>query len=150
MKVYLAGSLFTEGDVKQRQLEGRIMRERFPQLEIFNPIDQPFNTNKENLPTSIEIFEGDTKAVEECDIFICDLSIEDTGVAAELGVALYTDTKIIIGINSDIRLKTANKYDVPTVGMNHYVYGAVLKYGRFCYSFNEAMDILEEELEKLK
>lgn len=150
MKVYIAGSLFNEADVNQRKLEGRMIRERFPELEVFNPIDQPFNENKESLPTPIEIYEGDTKAVEECDIFICDLSIEDTGVACELGIAIYTDTKIIIGINSDIRLASANKYDVPTYGMNHYIYGAILKYGRFCNSFNEALDILEEELEKLK
>ena len=109
MKVYIAGSLFNEADVNQRKLEGRMIRERFPELEVFNPIDQPFNENKESLPTPIEIYEGDTKAVEECDIFICDLSIEDTGVACELGIAIYTDTKIIIGINSDIRLASANK-----------------------------------------
>ena len=65
MKLYLAGSLFNEADVNQRKLEGRILRERFPPLDIFNPIDQPFNEDKQTLPTSIEIFEGDTQAVEE-------------------------------------------------------------------------------------
>lgn len=146
MKVYLAGSLFNEAEVAQRKREGELFRERFPDLDLFNPIDQPFNTNKESLPTSIEIFDGDTQAVEECDVFICDLSTNDTGVACELGVALYTDTKIIIGIHSDIRLKSANQYDVPTVGMNHYVLGAIKKYGHFVHSFEEAMDVLEEEM----
>lgn len=148
MKLYLAGSLFNEAEVNQRKLEGKILRERFPQLDIFNPIDQPFNENKQSLPTSIEIFEGDTKAVEECDIFIADLSNNDTGVAAELGIALYTDTKIIIGINSDIRITSANRYDIPTVGMNHYVLGAIEKYGKMARNFNEACDILEEALKK--
>lgn len=148
MKLYLAGSLFNEADVNQRKLEGRILRERFPQLDIFNPIDQPFNEDKQTLPTSIEIFEGDTKAVEECDIFIADLSTNDVGVAAELGIALYTDTKIIIGINSDIRLPSANRYTIPTVGMNHYVLGAIEKFGFMTRSFEEACDVLERELEK--
>lgn len=146
MKVYVAGSLFNEADVAQRKLEGQMLRDRFPQLDIFNPIDQPFNADKQTLPTPIAIYDGDTKAVEECDIFICDLSKEDMGVACELGIALYTDTKIIIGVNSDIRLKSANQYDVPTVGMNHYILGAVLKHGHFVTSFEEVLDCLEREL----
>ena len=146
MKLYLAGSLFNEAEVNQRKLEGKLLRERFPQLEIFNPIDQPFNDDKSTLPTSIDIFEGDTKAVEDCDIFIADLSNNDTVVACELGVALYTNTKIIIGINSDIRIPTANKYYIPTVGMNHYVLGAIEKFGKMVYSFDEAMNYLEEIL----
>lgn len=146
MKLYLAGALFNEAEVRQRQYEGKLLRENFPNLEIFNPIDQPFNENKESLPSSIEIFEGDTKAVEECDIFICDLTNEDSGVMVELGIALYTNTKLIIGINSDIRLKSANKYDVPTYGMNHYVLGAILKHGKFVNSFSEAIDVLKDFL----
>ena len=150
MKLYLAGSLFNEAEVNQRKLEGRLLAERFPNLDIFNPIDQPFNADKQTLPTSIEIYENDTEAVETCDIFICDLSNSDTGVACELGIALYTDTKIIIGINSDIRLQSANQYDIPTVGMNHYVLGAILKHGHMVTSFEEALDVLEAELLKLE
>ncbi|MGI5949467.1 nucleoside 2-deoxyribosyltransferase [Peptoniphilus sp.] len=149
MKLYLAGALFNEAEVNQRKLEGEILRKRFPQLEIYNPIDEPFNENKESLPTPEEIYEGDKKAVEDCDIFICDLSKEDSGVAAELGMALYTDTKIIIGINSDIRLTSSNKYDVPTVGMNHFVLGAILTNGELAKSFEEACDILEKKLEEM-
>lgn len=146
MKVYIAGSLFNEAEMKQRKLEGMMMRERFPQLEIFNPIDQPFNENKQTLPTPIAIYEGDTKAVEECDIFIADVTNEDAGVMVELGIAIKSNTKIIIGINSDMRLVSANKYDVPTYGMNHYVLGAILKHGYFVHSFDEAMEKLNELL----
>lgn len=149
MKVYVAGSLFNEAEVNQRKLEGQILRERFPELDIFNPIDQPFNENKQILPTPIDIYDGDTKAVEDCDIFICDLSNSDTGVACELGIALYTNTRIIIGINSDIRIPSANKYDVPTVGMNHYILGAILKHGHFVKTFEKACDKLEELLAQL-
>ncbi|EHR34085.1 nucleoside 2-deoxyribosyltransferase [Helcococcus kunzii] len=148
MKLYLAGALFNEAEIAQRTLEGRILRENFPEIEIFNPIDQPFNENKSSLPTPIDIYEGDTKAVEECDIFICDLTNEDAGVMVELGIALYTNTKLIIGINSDLRLATANKYDVPTYGMNHYVLGAILKHGKFVRSFNEAVNEIKEFLEE--
>lgn len=144
MKVYVAGSLFNEAEVAQRKKEGEILRREFPQLDIFNPIDQPFNENKQSLPTPQEIYDGDTKAVEECDVFIADLTNEDAGVMVELGIAIKTNTKIIIGINSDIRLQSANKYDVPTYGMNHYALGAILSHGYFVRSFDEAVEKLKE------
>lgn len=148
MKLYVAGSLFNEAEVAQRKKEGELLRKRFPQLEIFNPIDQPFNENKASLPTPQEIFDADTKAVEECDIFLADMTNEDAGVMVELGIAIKSKTSIIIGINSDIRLATANKYEVPSYGMNHYVLGALLRHGHFVRSFAEAMDVLEKELTK--
>ena len=115
---------------------------------FFNPIDQPFNENKQSLPTPEMIYEGDTQAVEACDIFIADLTNEDAGVMVELGIAIKSNTKIIIGINSDIRLQSANCYAVPTMGMNHYVLGAILKHGYFVRSFAEAVEKLKELLKE--
>ena len=143
MKVYIAGALFNEAEKAQRIYEGKIMKEMFPHLDIFNPVEQPFNENKQTLPTPIEIYEADTKAVEQCDIFIADLTNEDAGVMVELGIAIKSNTKIIIGINSDIRLISANQYEIPTMGMNHYVLGAILKHGYFVHSFLEAMEKLK-------
>ena len=148
MKLYLAGSLFNEAEVAERQKEGKILREMFPNLEIFNPIEQPFNENKASLPTPEMIYEADANAVIDCDIFIADLTNEDSGVMVELGLAIQSQTKIIIGINSDIRLKTANQYDIPTYGMNHFVLGGILKYGYFVHSFDEAMNKLKELLDE--
>lgn len=144
MKVYLAGALFNEAEVEQRKKEGRILRENFPNLDIFNPIDQPFNENKQSLPTPEEIYTNDANAVKNCDIAIFDLTNEDAGVMVELGLAIAYG-KIIIGINSDIRLKSSNKYDIPTYGMNHFVLGGIIKYGKLVYSFNEVV----EELKKI-
>ena len=127
--------------------KGKILREMFPNLEIFNPIEQPFNENKASLPTPEMIYEADANAVIDCDIFIADLTNEDSGVMVELGLAIQSQTKIIIGINSDIRLKTANQYDIPTYGMNHFVLGGILKYGYFVHSFDEAMNKLKELLD---
>lgn len=148
MKLYLAGSLFNEAEVMQRKLEGIKLRENFDShnIEIFNPIDQPFNEDKQTLPTPIDIFNGDTKAVINSDIFIADLTNEDPGVMMELGIAIMSNTKIIIGINSDIRLKSANKYDIPSYSMNHYVLGGLLKHGYLVYSFDEAILLLKEKL----
>lgn len=147
MKVYIAGSLFNEAEVAQRKLEGVKIRSRFPKLEVFNPIDQPFNDDKDgNLPTPITIFDGDTKAVRDCDIFICDVTNQDPGVMVELGIAIEMDHKIIIGINSDIRLKSSNLYEIPPYGMNHYVLGSIQKHGYLVYTFDEALVLLEKLL----
>lgn len=144
MKIYLAGALFNEAEVNQRLYEGRKLREIFSNIELFNPIEQPFNENKDKLPTPIEIFENDTRAVIDSDLVILDITNEDAGVMVELGIAISHNKKII-AINSDIRLKTANKYDIPTYGMNHFVLGAINKYGKLVYSFDEAI----EELRKM-
>ena len=141
MKVYLAGALFNEAEVNQRKQEGRMFRERFSNVELFNPIDQPFNENKQSLPTSIEIFEADANAVRAADVIIADITNEDAGVMVEIGQAIELG-KVVIGINSDIRLKSANKYDIPTYGMNHYLLGALEKHGYLVYSFEEALDIV--------
>ena len=130
MKLYLAGALFNEAEIAQRLKEGKLLGERFgDRLSVFNPIEQPFN--------------GDTYAVENCDIFLADVTNEDSGVMVELGIAIALNKKII-AINSDIRLKSANKYDIPSYAMNHYVLGGILKHGTLVYSFEEAMNELEK------
>lgn len=145
MKVYLAGGLFNEAEVAQRLKEGKILRDRIKGIDLFNPIEQPFNENKEKLPTPLDIFNGDTNAILNADVFLADITNDDPGVMVELGIALSNGKKIIV-INSDIRLKSANKYEIPTYAINHYVLGAILKYGVLVYSFEEAV----KELERIK
>ena len=145
MKVYLAGGLFNEAEVAQRLKEGKILRDRIKGIDLFNPIEQPFNENKEKLPTPLDIFNGDTNAILTADVFLADITNDDPGVMVELGIALSNGKKII-AINSDIRLKSASKYEIPTYAINHYVLGAILKYGVLVYSFEEAV----KELERIK
>ncbi|MGP1493988.1 MAG: nucleoside 2-deoxyribosyltransferase [Streptobacillus sp.] len=145
MKVYLAGGLFNEAEVTQRLKEGKILRDRIEGIDLFNPIEQPFNENKEKLPTPLDIFNGDTNAILNADVFLADITNDDPGVMVELGIALSNGKKII-AINSDIRLKSASKYEIPTYAINHYVLGAILKYGVLVYSFEEAV----KELERIK
>lgn len=146
-KLYLAGPLFNEAEVEQRKKEGIILRQNFKELDIFNPVDQPFNKNKsKNLPTPVEIYEGDTNAIIDSDIFVADITNNDPGVLVELGLAIMNPkTKIIICINSDIRLKGSNKYEIPPYSMNHYVLGGILKHGKLVYSFNDAINLLKKD-----
>ena len=97
MKLYLAGALFNEAEVAQRLKEGRLLKEHFKnKLTIYNPIEQPFNENKQSLPTPQDIFTGDTIAVKECDIFLADVTNEDSGVMVELGLAIALEKSILI------------------------------------------------------
>lgn len=143
MKVYLAGSLFNEAEVSQRLKEGAILRKEIVGIELFNPIEQPFNEDKQSLPTPIGIYEGDAKAVFESDICIFDITNDDPGVMVELGLAIAWNKKII-AVNSDIRLKSANKYDIPSYSINHFVLGAIQKHGILLYSFDEVVEYLKK------
>ncbi|WP_196759749.1 nucleoside 2-deoxyribosyltransferase, partial [Streptobacillus moniliformis] len=67
-------------------------------------IEQPFNEDKQTLPTPIDIYSGDANAIINSEIIILDMTNEDAGVMVELGLAIAYNKKII-AINSDIRLK---------------------------------------------
>lgn len=140
---YIAGSLFNEADIAQRRLEGELLSEFVPTVSWFNPVDQPFNTNKQSLPTTIDIFEGDTNAIQASDYFVCDISNNDPGVLVELGIAWALGVNII-AVNSDIRMASANKYDIPSISMNHYVLGCIESGGTLVKSFDEAIKLLRE------
>lgn len=147
-KIYLAGSLFNEAEVAQRKLEGKLLRDKFKdKIKVFNPIEEPFNDNKDSLPSPNLIFLNDTKEVIAADIFLADITNNDPGVMVELGIAI-SNKKYIIAIISDIRLKTANKYDIPTYGFNHYVLGGILENGVLVYSFDEAMKKIKDYLKE--
>jgi nucleoside 2-deoxyribosyltransferase family protein len=147
-KIYLAGSLFNEAEVAQRKLEGKLLRDNFKdKIKVFNPIEEPFNDNKDSLPSPNLIFLNDTKEVIAADIFLADITNNDPGVMVELGIAI-SNKKYIIAIISDIRLKTANKYDIPTYGFNHYVLGGILENGVLVYSFDEAMEKIKDYLKE--
>lgn len=146
MKIYIAGALFNEGEVRQRKMEGEELRKTFgDRIELFNPIDQPFNENKQSLPTPLEIFEGDDGAVKWADLILADVTNEDAGVMAELGIASALQ-KEIIAVNSDIRLKSANKYGIPSYGMNHFILGLIEKHGKLVTSFSEAVEELKRRM----
>ena len=84
-KIYIAGSLFNEAEINQRKLEEKKLRE-LGFDDIYNPINAPCN-DKDRLPTSQDIFYGDTKEILDSDIVIADISNQsDLGVACELGI----------------------------------------------------------------
>ena len=83
--LYIAGSLFNEAEVNQRIKEGNMI-ESLTNYQVYNPIQAPCNI-KDNLPSSKEIFWGDTKEILKSDTVVADISNQsDPGTAAELGI----------------------------------------------------------------
>ena len=84
---YIAGSLFSEAEIRQRLYEGEALKNcTKDRVEWFNPIEAPCN-DKSKLPTAEDIFSGDTAEILKCDYIVADLSNNDPGVMMELGVA---------------------------------------------------------------
>lgn len=150
LNLYIAGALFNEAEISQRKLEAKILFKEFGnKIQVFNPIDQPFNINKASLPTPQMIYKNDANAVLKSDIIIIifDITNDDPGVLVELGIAFMSKKKpIIICVNSDIRLADANKYSIPTYSINHFVLGGILTYGHLVKNFDEAVKKLKQIL----
>lgn len=140
----MAGPLFNEGEVSQRLHEAEVLRKLIADYEldfkVFTPIEAPQN-DKSQLPTHLDIFNGDEKEINESSVMFADLSHEDAGVMMELGMVLYRNDYKVYPYLSDIRIGTAGEYDgiyVP-YGYNQFVIGGLEKYfGKIHTSFKEA------------
>lgn len=150
LNLYIAGALFNEAEISQRKLEAKILYKEFGnKIQVFNPIDQPFNINKASLPTPETIYKNDANAILKSDVIIFDITNDNPGVLVELGLAFMSKKKpIIICVNSDIRLADANKYSIPTYSINHFVLGGILTYGYLVKNFNEAIKKLKQILKQ--
>lgn len=165
---YIAGAMFSEAEIAQRKKEGKQLNTKTG-INWYNPIEAPFN-DKSTLPSASDIFWGDTKEVLKSEYVIADLSNMDPGLCYELGIAWAVNyirdilkrnnkqaadllekyrirSKKIIAVASDIRQKTANKYEDYLVpyGLNQYVVGGILDQGKIVHSFKEALEILMNE-----
>ena len=162
-KLYLAGSLFSEAEISQRIKEGNLL-ESLTNYEIYNPITAPCN-DKEKLPTSKDIFWGDTSEVLKSDVVVADMSNQnDLGVAMELGITFMCNhihklanegltleeildeckNKKVYAHLSDIRKATSHKYQGNHIpwGYNQFVIGGVEEVGDIYNNFQEILNEL--------
>lgn len=166
-KFYIAGSLFSEAEVNQRLKEEKELRE-LGFNNIFNPINSPQNEKTKNLPTSADIFWGDTVEILDSDIIIADLSNQnDPGIFCEMGIVwacnhlhrLAKDgltleeileemkEKKIVAHLSDIRKSTSHLYKGNNIpwGYNAFVMGCIDDIGVVKDNFKEVLDELKGE-----
>ncbi|EDS77085.1 nucleoside 2-deoxyribosyltransferase family [Clostridium botulinum C str. Eklund] len=95
-KIYIAGSLFTDKQIKQRIEEENMLKQELGEdnIDIYNPITNDEINDKTKQPTSQDIFLQDTNKVLESNIVTADLDDLDMGVAMELGIAYGVNTII--------------------------------------------------------
>lgn len=162
-KIYLGGSLFSEAEVSQRVKEGNML-DHMTNYEVYNPILAPCN-DKSKLPTSEDIFWGDTKEILDSDVVIMDLSNQnDLGCATELGIVWACNyihdlaiqgkslseildimkRKKVVAHLSDIRKSTSHLYHGNRIpfSYNQYTMGCVLDMGEVKDNFQEVLDEL--------
>lgn len=150
--IYIAGSLFTESEIKQRKTEAEMIRKRLQEEgihdDVFNPIENPFN-DKKLKPKAIDIFQGDFDAMCQASHLLFNLDNPmDAGVFMELGQMIGKGKKIY-PVLSDIRMKTAGEYEGKYVpfGINQYVIGALDYYDITLYtSSEEAINAMIDDL----
>ena len=150
MKIYLAGSLFSEVEVAGRWDEYHRAVKALPEFEIFTPVAADYNQNKSDLPTPEDIYWGDFEEILGSQYVIFDMgSALDPGLNLELGIVCglnhHLNNKIIpIAVYSDIRLDAANQYEIPSLGYNHMVVGAFDAHGHSVKSFDEALELIKK------
>ena len=115
--IYLAGPLFTRGEIRDRINDEEILNSSFKKIKIFNPIriNQSVDLNKvENKDTYF--FNEDIRAMDDADIAIVDLDNNDPGTIMELGyfVALkknqIKDLKIFVIYSNWKGLDLVNRF----------------------------------------
>lgn len=154
IKIYIAGSLFSEAEINQRIKEADMLRNLLAdaniRIEVFNPIEAPVN-NKATLPTSEDIFNADVAQLLTSDYVLADLTTLDMGVAMELGMIINREGRIFAH-NSDIRLGNANKYEGLRIphGLNQFMMGGLYhhKHHVFTNSSDAVFALAETILKK--
>ena len=112
MNAYLAGSIFYYGDELRNIEWARKIREAFPDLELYSPIE---NTDingtegKKKFGSPIMIAQADNQRLDNCDILIAclDGDVIPSGTSAEVGKfhekIAHGDDRLLIGIMTDNR-----------------------------------------------
>lgn len=163
MFIYLAGSIFYYGDVLRNTVWAAKIRDAFPGIELYSPIE---NTEingaegKKKNAGSIKIVEADNERLFKTDVLIVciDGDVLPSGSCAEIGFmsALIENgaNKYIIGICTDNRqcyLTHSEEKDqagAAALGeqqysyQNLYVTGLIKKYGILVSNIEDAIEAL--------
>lgn len=171
-KAYVGGSLFSNKQIAQRMTDERLLR-GIEGLEVFNPINSPFNEKATN-PTPSDIFWGDTNQVLKSDIITVDGDDidKDSGLAFETGIAFgcnymldlikeYAPLKVFEEINkkvpykkaytviSDIRQDSTGEEGLnKSWGHNLFTYAGLRELGDVYRNINEATEAVKKDLAK--
>lgn len=164
MKIYLAGPIFTYGDLLRNTEWATKIREAFPGVDLYSPVE---NTDingvegKKKFAGSKEIAKGDNDRLNDTDVLIAciDGDVLPSGTCAEIGKFHEKiergDHKYIVGICTDNRQCYLTHSEAKDAGgrsalgeqqysyQNLYVTGLIKQYGKLVYTIDEVIDYIK-------
>lgn len=165
MKVYLAGGIFTYGDQLRCTEWSKKVREAFPNIDLYSPIENTAINGvegKKKFAGSKEIADGDNARLDYADILIAciDGDVVPAGTSAEIGKFhekwARGDHKYIVGICTDNRQCALTHSEEKDAGgsaslgeqqysyQNLYVTGLIKQAGVLVSSIEEAIAYIKE------
>lgn len=163
MKAYLAGPIFTYGDLLRNTEWAAELREAFPDMDLYSPVE---NTDingvegKKKFAGSKEIAKADNERLNKTDVLIAciDGDVLPAGTCAEIGKfhekIARGDHKFIVGICTDNRQCALTHSEAKDNGgaaslgeqqysyQNLYVTGLIKEYGVLVSNINEAINAI--------
>lgn len=161
MKAYLAGSIFYLGDKYRNEYFCRELRYHFPQLEVYNPLENTEINDKTKFANARAIADGDNARLDSSDILIAciDGDVLPSGTCAEIGKfhekIARGDHKLLVGICTDTRQQYLTHsyekdatFDEPGECQycyeNLYVTGLIKQGGALVTNINDAIKVIQE------
>ena len=163
MKAYLAGPIFTYGDLLRNTEWAAKLREAFPDMDLYSPVE---NTDingvegKRKFAGSREIARADNERLDKTDVLIAciDGDVVPAGTCAEIGKfhekIARGDLKFIVGICTDNRQCALTHSEAKDLGgaaslgeqqysyQNLYVTGLIKEYGVLVSNIDEAIEAI--------
>lgn len=164
MTGYLAGPIFTYGDLLRNTEWAKKLREAFPDLDLYSPVE---NTDingvegKKKFAGSMEIATADNNRLDNTDVLIAciDGDVIPAGTAAEIGKfhekIARGDKKFIVGICTDNRQCALTHSSAKDAGgaaslgeqqysyQNLYVTGLIKQYGVLVKDIETAINAIK-------
>lgn len=164
MRVYLAGPIFTYGDLLRNTEWANKLRATFPDMDLYSPVENTAINGvegKKKFAGSKEIAKGDNDRLDNTDLLIAciDGDVLPSGTCAEIGKfhekIARGDHKYMIGICTDNRqcyyTHSAEKDAGGAASLgeqqycyqNLYVTGLIKQYGKLVYTIEEVIDYIK-------
>jgi len=164
IRAYLAGPIFTYGDLLRNTEWAAKLREAFPTMELYSPVE---NTElngvegKKKFAGSKLIADGDNARLDNTDILIAciDGDVLPSGTCAEIGIFREKirrgDHKYIVGICTDNRECSRTHSEAKDIGgasgmcenqysyQNLYVVGCIKESGTLVSNIEDAIDFIK-------
>ena len=164
MKAYLAGPIFTYGDLLRNTEWAKKIREAFPNIDLYSPVE---NTDingvegKKKFAGSKEIAAADNARLNSTNVLIAciDGDVLPAGTCAEIGKfhekIARGDTKLIVGVCTDNRQCALTHSEAKDAGgaaslgeqqysyQNLYVTGLIKEYGYLVSNIEDAIRMIK-------